>query len=153
MLQQVDTNSVMFYLCGPVSFMRMAEFTLRIMGYQESFIRKENFVVDHIPKPPIINDPSPKNVTIVYDGHQYDVEVAYPQNILQAALLQNIQLPYSCRGGRCSVCAAICISGKVKMSLNEVLTEKDLSKGMVLTCVGYAETDIVLDFDKNTSSE
>jgi len=27
-----------------------------------------------------------------------------------------------------------------------VLTEKDLQDGLVLTCVGYAETDIELEF-------
>jgi ring-1,2-phenylacetyl-CoA epoxidase subunit PaaE len=28
------------------------------------------------------------------------------------------------------------------MSINEVLTEKDLEEGLVLTCVGYAQTDV-----------
>jgi hypothetical protein len=32
------------------------------------------------------------------------------------------------------------------MSINEVLTEKDLKKGLVLTCVGYAKTDLELRF-------
>ena len=32
------------------------------------------------------------------------------------------------------------------MSNNEVLTDDDLRKGLVLTCVGYAETDVVLSF-------
>jgi ring-1,2-phenylacetyl-CoA epoxidase subunit PaaE len=32
------------------------------------------------------------------------------------------------------------------MSNNEVLTEKDLQNGLVLTCVGYAETDLELEF-------
>ena len=34
-------------------------------------------------------------------------------------------------------CMARCISGKVWMSNNEVLTEKELSQGLVLTCTGY----------------
>jgi len=33
----------------------------------------------------------------------------------------------------------------VRMSKNEVLTEKDLAEGLVLTCVGYAETDVELE--------
>jgi hypothetical protein len=32
------------------------------------------------------------------------------------------------------------------MSINEVLTEGDLRAGLVLTCVGYAETDVGLEF-------
>jgi ring-1,2-phenylacetyl-CoA epoxidase subunit PaaE len=32
------------------------------------------------------------------------------------------------------------------MSNNEVLTDKDLQEGLVLTCVGYAETDVELEY-------
>jgi ring-1,2-phenylacetyl-CoA epoxidase subunit PaaE len=41
---------------------------------------------------------------------------------------------------------AKCISGNVKMSMNEVLTDKDIEQGWILTCVGYASTDISLSF-------
>jgi ring-1,2-phenylacetyl-CoA epoxidase subunit PaaE len=54
---------------------------------------------------------------------------------------------YSCKGGRCSTCAAYCLSGKVVMSMNEVLTDKDIGKGLVLTCVGFAATDAELSFE------
>jgi len=30
------------------------------------------------------------------------------------------------------------------MSINDVLMDKDLAEGLVLTCVGYAETDVEL---------
>jgi ring-1,2-phenylacetyl-CoA epoxidase subunit PaaE len=42
---------------------------------------------------------------------------------------------------------AKCINGKVIMSRNEVLTEKDLTEGFILTCVGFAETNATLSFD------
>jgi ring-1,2-phenylacetyl-CoA epoxidase subunit PaaE len=32
------------------------------------------------------------------------------------------------------------------MTQNEVLTDKDIAEGLVLTCVGYAETDVELDY-------
>jgi hypothetical protein len=31
------------------------------------------------------------------------------------------------------------------MAINEVLTDRDLSEGLVLTCVGYPETDLELE--------
>ncbi len=135
-----------FYLCGPSSFMRMSQFTLKWMGFTDAQIKKENFTVDFIPPPPLIPDTSIKKITIHYQHKIFHVEAAYPKSILQTALDHHIQLPYSCRGGRCSSCAAKCTNGKVKMSINEVLTEKDLQDGLVLTCVGYAETDIELEF-------
>jgi ring-1,2-phenylacetyl-CoA epoxidase subunit PaaE len=136
----------LFYLCGPSSFMRMCQFTLRWMGFEETRIKKENFTVDYVPPPPLIKDQGPKKITIHINHQTLHFEAAYPQTILDAALKINIQLPYSCRGGRCSTCVATCVQGLVKMSINEVLTEGDLKKGLVLTCVGYAESNVELEF-------
>lgn len=143
-LEQVHTSSVLFYICGPRSFILISQFTLRVMGYAEVTIRKENFVIDKVPPPPFVSDPSPHQVVIHYGGDTHTLSVAYPHNILEVALKNNIQLPYSCRGGTCSTCMATCIKGKVKMSVNEVLTDADLEQGLVLTCVGYPETDVEL---------
>lgn len=134
----------LFYLCGPKPLMRMAEFTLKLLGFTDDQIRKENFTVDFVPAPTFTIDPSPKTVIIHKGNHAYTISVTYPKTILQAALDEGIELPYSCKGGRCSTCVAKCLSGSVKMSINEVLTEKDLEQGLILTCVGYAETDCEL---------
>ena len=61
--------------------------------------------------------------------------ISEPQ--LSTALSKGLKLPYSCRGGVCGTCAAICKTGKVHMSINEVLTDEDIRKGWVLTCTGY----------------
>jgi ring-1,2-phenylacetyl-CoA epoxidase subunit PaaE len=135
-----------FYLCGPPAFMRMAQFTLRLLGFPDEQIKKENFTVEYVPPPPLLTDTTPKRVTIMRNDSPLHFEAAWPDTILQAAERHHISLPYSCRGGRCSTCTAKCLSGKVKMSINEVLTEKDLQDGLVLTCVGYAETDLTLTF-------
>jgi ring-1,2-phenylacetyl-CoA epoxidase subunit PaaE len=135
-----------FYLCGPPAFMRMAQFTLRLMGLPDPQIKKENFTVEYVPPPPLLTDTTPKQVIIHQKDSILHFEAAWPDSILRAAEHHHIALPYSCRGGRCSTCTARCLSGKVKMSINEVLTEKELAEGWVLTCVGYAETDVVLSF-------
>ena len=146
-LSNLSANrKVLFYLCGPAALMRVAQFTLRLMGFPDDSIRRENFTVEFIPPAPLISDIAPRQVIIHYQQHKHIITVTYPDNILQAALKNNIQLPYSCRGGRCSTCVAKLINGKIKMSINEVLTDKDLEQGLVLTCVGYAESDIELEF-------
>ncbi|MDR3713863.1 MAG: iron-sulfur cluster-binding domain-containing protein [Puia sp.] len=137
----VPDAETLFFLCGPLPFMRMSWFTLRVMGIEERQIKKENFTVDAVPAPPVSTDNRPRRVTIHYRQKTCTIRVAYPDTILTAALHQGIPLPYSCRGGRCSACMARCLDGQVKMSINEVLSEKDLEQGWVLTCVGYAETD------------
>lgn len=126
--------------------MRMAQFTLKWMGFEDEQIKKENFTVEFVPPPPLLVDISAKKILIHYQKETFKINATYPVSILQAALDHDIQLPYSCRSGRCSSCVAKCIKGKVKMSNNEVLTEKDLENGLVLTCVGYAETDVELEF-------
>ena len=135
------------FLCGPSSFMRMAQFTLRLMGIPGESIKKENFTVEFVPSAPISIDPSPKIITIHAGGKVWQFAAVWPQTILQAGLANQIHLPYSCRGGRCSTCVAKCQRGTVTMTINEVLTENDLREGLVLPCVGYAETDVELTYE------
>jgi ring-1,2-phenylacetyl-CoA epoxidase subunit PaaE len=137
------------YLCGPPAFMRMAQFTLRLMGFSDTQLKKENFTVEYVPPPPLLTDTTPKKVTIYRKDSSFHFEAAWPDTILRAAEHHHISLPYSCRGGRCSTCTVKCLSGKVKMSINEVLTEKELKEGWILTCVGYAETDVELSFGED----
>jgi len=91
-------------------------------------------------------EPIARSVTVHYGKETYRFTSTYPSSILQSALDNHISLPYSCRAGRCSSCVARCLTGSVVMSINDVLTEKDLAERLVLTCVGYAETDVVLQF-------
>jgi ring-1,2-phenylacetyl-CoA epoxidase subunit PaaE len=142
---KADRHNTLFYTCGPASFMRMVQFTLRVMDIEAEQIHKENFTVDTVPPPAFTLDDNPRMVHIKWGDRQYSFPVKFPDTILFAALKQHIKLPYSCKGGRCSACTARCTSGTVKMNMNEVLTEEDLQKGLVLTCVGYAITDLKLE--------
>lgn len=146
LLQNLTDAPVRFYLCGPEAFMRMAQFTLKVMGYSHESIRRENFFAT-APPPPFMTDTTPHNVIINYHNKKYHIQVGYPSNILEVALKHHIRLPFSCRGGRCSTCTSRCTSGRVKMSINDVLTPKDLRNGLILTCVSYPETDVELTFD------
>ena len=151
LLQQLITENLVFqksdaefFLCGPFAFMRMADTMIVVMGFDESRIHKENFVIRAEPEaintPPAMEDQSDKLVNINYKGINYALNVPYNKTILKAALEQGINLPYSCNAGICGTCAALCKEGQVKLAINEVLTPKDLSEGWALTCVGYALT-------------
>lgn len=141
--QSLNDNT-RFYLCGPPAFMRMARFTLKTLCIPDDHIRQEYFTIERRLAPAPLVDPAPKTVTIVTTTGRYEFETAWPDTILDSALKHGIRLPYSCHAGRCSTCVARLIQGQIKMSTNEVLTEKDLQQGLALTCVGYAETDIIL---------
>jgi len=152
LLQELNTSSAKFYLCGPESFMRMVQFTLKVMKFGQEMIRQENFFAIP-PPPPFLLDKKPHNVTIHFRDKVHQLEVAYPSSILDAAIKKQIQLPYSCKGGRCSTCTARCISGSVKMTINDVLTPQDLQQGLILTCVSYPETDVELTYSPPGADE
>lgn len=139
-------NKAEFYTCGPFDYMRMIRLTLLYMGIDAAQIRKENFVLETIPVSHTEKIFPPQRLRIHFNGEMYDVMVGESQSILQAALQNNIPLPYSCRVGDCSTCAAICKSGKVEMVKNNVLSDADLAAGWILTCTGHpVSDDVVID--------
>ena len=70
-------------------------------------------------------------------------------NILDAALKQGIELPYSCKGGVCSTCRAKLIEGEVDMDVNFALEDYEIARGFILCCQSYPVTDtVVVDFDQ-----
>ena len=126
--------------------MAMVQFTLRVMGFSEDQLRKEHFVIEPVRKPAFTMPATVHTVVVHYAQQTHQFTTAWPDTILQAAQKQGIALPYSCNTGRCATCAAHCRKGSVTMSNNEVLTDKDLQQGLVLTCTGYATTDVELEF-------
>ena len=144
---QFDLNSAEFYLCGPFVYMRMVRLTLLFMGIDNANIRKENFVLETVPVTAGYINYQPRYVRIKFNHEVHDLMVGENQTILQAALQNNLQLPYSCRAGICSACTAVCTSGRIDMSVNDVLTDLDLSHGLVLTCTGHpVSDDVVIEF-------
>lgn len=133
-----DRSKTMVYLCGPRDYMQMALITLINESIALENIRTEIFNTEKPKVRELPADTDKHNVVIHYQKKRYTLSVHYPTTILQAAQLAGIELPYSCEAGRCGTCAATCISGKIWMSRNEVLLDKETSKGRVLTCTGYA---------------
>ncbi|MBB5396949.1 ferredoxin--NADP reductase [Mucilaginibacter sp. AK015] len=140
---EFDRNKAEFYLCGPFVYMRMIMLTLLYMGIEPRQIHKENFVLETVPVTGSQTNYPPRNININFYNEQHNIVAGENQSILQAALQNNIPLPYSCRSGICSACVAFCKTGRVEMAKNEVLTDDDLAKGWILTCTGHALTDDV----------
>lgn len=142
-----DLQQAQFYLCGPFSYMRMIRLMLLFMGIHTGNIRKENFVLPTVEVTANTLFFAPKNLQIIFRGETHNLVAGENQSILQAALQNNIPLPYSCRAGICSSCSAKCTSGNVRMTDNDVLTDADLAEGWILTCTGYAaDDDVVISF-------
>ena len=144
---QFDPAKAEFYTCGPFTYMRMIRLTLIYMGLNPAQLRKENFVLETVPVTVGLKVFAPRKISINFNKETYDLVVGENQSILQAALQNDIALPYSCRVGDCSTCAAMCKTGKVEMVKNDVLTDADLADGWILTCTGHPLTDdVIIDY-------
>jgi ring-1,2-phenylacetyl-CoA epoxidase subunit PaaE len=145
-IKKYERDKILFYTCGPENYMRMIIFLLLEEGFPGENIKKEDFNPGN--KKLAHRAPPDKNtyqVTIELNGASFQFPVQYPESILQAAKKLKLNLPYSCETGKCGSCAAICKSGKVWLSNNEVLTEKELDRGLVLTCTGHPQMgDVIL---------
>jgi ring-1,2-phenylacetyl-CoA epoxidase subunit PaaE len=55
---------------------------------------------------------------------------------------------FACFNGECGTCKCKCITGKVKMAVDHILTREEIENGYILTCVGYPDSkDLVLELE------
>lgn len=142
-----DKSRVLCYMCGPHSYMQMVSIVLLAEGVPSGNVRKEIFDTKKMIVKELPPDQDPHRVTIRYEGQEFSLEAKYPQTILEAAKQKGIILPYSCEAGKCGTCTATCVEGRVWMSYNEVLVERELLAGRVLTCTGYAVGgDVIVEY-------
>jgi ring-1,2-phenylacetyl-CoA epoxidase subunit PaaE len=88
-------------------------------------------------------------VTVKLDGIAFDFDLPYDgETILEAALAQGADLPFSCKGGVCSTCKARLMEGRVDMDTNYALEQEEVEAGYILTCQSHPRTEkVVIDFD------
>ncbi|MEM6524823.1 MAG: ferredoxin--NADP reductase [Bacteroidota bacterium] len=136
-----------YLMCGPEGMMKNVEQLLSEQNVDKSKIFKESFVAGTIDKPEESVEDSgdgAKEVTVIYDGEEHKFSVEPDTTILETALDMGIDLPYSCQAGLCTACRGKCLSGEVKLTEEEGLSEAELEEGYVLTCVGHPITDEVV---------
>ena len=89
-----------------------------------------------------------KRVNVILYGEKFDIGVEDDETILQAALRQGNDPPFSCQVGACATCRAILKQGKVIMDEDSALTEDEIKEGHILTCQSHPETDdCIVDYD------
>jgi ring-1,2-phenylacetyl-CoA epoxidase subunit PaaE len=87
-------------------------------------------------------------LTILVDEETFTIEMSKKESVLDAALKNDIDAPYSCQGGICSSCVARLTEGKAIMRQNNILTNSELAEGLILTCQAQPTTEtIVVDYD------
>jgi CDP-4-dehydro-6-deoxyglucose reductase len=84
-------------------------------------------------------------ITIEPSGRQFQTQPG--ESLLGAAIRAGVGLPYGCRDGACGSCRSQKMSGTVVHGPHQekALTPADIAAGMVLTCCGIPQSDVVLE--------
>jgi ring-1,2-phenylacetyl-CoA epoxidase subunit PaaE len=122
-----------YFLCGPTPMREAARRALTARGVEPAHIREEVYASPHRPKAQRGNA---ERVTLRILGEDREVSVQAGETILDAAMREGIDMPYSCAMGGCGACRCQRVAGEVVMETPNCLTEAERAEGAVLTCVG-----------------
>ena len=88
-------------------------------------------------------------INIIEGGKNFKFSIPKgSDNILDAALAQNADLPYACKGGVCCTCKAKLVEGEVDIIVNYGLEQEEIDEGYILTCQAIPVSDqVTVDFD------
>tara|TARA_R110001583_G_scaffold42079_4_gene133717 strand:- start:215 stop:1273 length:1059 start_codon:yes stop_codon:yes gene_type:complete len=137
-----------FYLCGQEAMITAVSEVLQEYDIRKSNIHFELFKVS-APTDTVKNtvDGSTK-ITVIIKKKELLFTMSQKSTILEAALDEGIDAPYSCQGGICSSCIARLTEGEANMLHNNILTDSDIDEGLILTCQAQPITPtIVVDYN------
>ena len=137
-----------FYLCGPEEMINTVSKVLREHNIKDSAIKFELFSSSSDENIEASSHEGHTKITILVDDEETTFEMSQKQTVLEAALKQGVDAPYSCQGGICSSCLARIKSGTAVMKKNSILTDSEIAEGLVLTCQAHpTSAAIVVDYD------
>ena len=137
-----------YYLCGPEAMIETVSTVLKESNVPENDIKFELFTTSNgNDNTENVKDGQAK-ITVIVDDEETSFVADKSMRLLDAALGQKIDAPYSCQGGICSSCIAKVTQGKAEMAQNQILTDKEVEEGLILTCQAHAVSDtITVDYD------
>ncbi|UFH36227.1 ferredoxin--NADP reductase [Flavobacterium acetivorans] len=137
-----------FYLCGPEDMINTVSGVLKEKNVKESAIKFELFTTSSKENEIKESLEGHSKITVMVDDEETTFEMSQKQTILEAALKQGIDAPYSCQGGICSSCLCRITSGTAEMTKNSILTDKEIASGLILSCQAHPTSEtIYVDFD------
>lgn len=138
-----------YFVCGPGKMIDSVLDTLDNKGISKDVIHSERFVAD--PVATTQTDEVKKGfvqIHYIIDDQEQTITAAIKESVLDTAIKNDLDPPYSCQGGICSSCLARLTSGSVEMRKNQILTDSEVAEGLILTCQSHATSpQITVNYD------
>ena len=136
------------FLCGPEEMIKTVSTTLKENHFKESQILFELFTASINEESSLEIKDGQTEVTVLLDDEEICFTMSQKDDILAAALRNDVDAPYSCQGGVCSSCLGKVTQGTAVMIKNSILTDDEVNEGFILTCQAHPTTSkISIDFD------
>lgn len=141
-----------FFICGPGEMIDTVSDFIRSVNIDSKKIQFERFT-SKTKSEDIKNDNVSElisNVSICVDGDDFEFTLSSTgDSILDAAMNEGADVPFSCKGGVCCVCKAKLTEGTVSMEQNFSLSQEEVEQGYILTCQSHPTSEnVVVDFDE-----
>lgn len=139
-----------FYLCGPEEMINTVSTVLKEHNIADKNIKFELFSTSPTTgvNPNAEAHTGHTKITVLVDDEETTFEMSQKQTVLEAALKQGIDAPYSCQGGICSSCLARITNGTAEMKKNSILTDGEIAEGLILTCQAHpTSAELYVDYD------
>ncbi len=134
------SDDTLIYICGPRGFMEWVKSTAIGQGWPSDHIMIENFSAA------AIDSRTAKAFELKLQKSGKSIQVGADQTIIDALLMNGVQVDYSCLQGTCGTCVCNVVDGEVDHR-DGVLTEEDKTHGRkICLCVSRAKKErIILD--------
>ena len=129
--QEVDFGR--FYICGPQLMVEAVRDELQ-KNYEKKKIHTELFTVTEAPKKEYKGT---AEITVRLGGVEQTLTIERKPTILSELLSKGLDVSYSCLTGACSSCIGKVTEGSAEMDNNQVLSQEEVEKGMILTCQAH----------------
>ncbi|MFG6532681.1 2Fe-2S iron-sulfur cluster-binding protein [Sulfitobacter sp. 1A16787] len=149
-IDNIDTS----FICGPEPRMLAIAEALKTNGLTDEQIKFELFSESQqgrLAKQEMAKRSEGQKgteITVIIDGARRSFTMQKGQSVLEAALENGQEAPFSCKAGVCSTCMGKVLEGEVEMISNHALEDYEVERGYVLTCQSYPLSDtLVIDYD------
>lgn len=142
-------QSTEYYVCGPGAMNVGVRNTLIGLGIPKGLINIEQFGGNVEALNTDIEAVENAQLTANLNGQTHQLTIPKGKTILQVLKEANANPPYSCESGVCATCVAQLTKGEAEMKACMALDEKEIVKGMILTCQAVPTSELIeIKFDK-----